>query len=76
MGNNIDIIEGMLAVWEAIGDWIIVRLSDMQAVFWNAGVEGGVGSLTFLGVLAVATVGIGFVFLLIGVIQNFIKFRS
>lgn len=68
------LVTSITEVWNAILEWIVGTFTDIQGVFYNTGADGG--SLTFLGVLAVISVGIGMVFLLIGVIQNFLHLRS
>lgn len=65
------IVEAIFAVFSAIGDWFVGILPSFYSLFWVA--ETG---LTLLGTLAVISIGIGLVFLLIGVITNFIKLRN
>lgn len=65
------LIESITAVWQAILTWFTTALGSIQTVFYNT--ESG---LTFMGVLAVISVAIGIVFLLVGVIQNFLHLRS
>lgn len=69
MGSN-NILAAILAVFTQIGDWIIEQLNAMQPLFWAE------GSLTFLGVLSVSALGVGFIFLLVGIIQRFLHFRG
>lgn len=63
-------------VWTEIMTWITTSLGSIQDVFYTAGASGADGELTFLGVLAVIGVAIGIAFLIIGVIQNFLRLRS
>lgn len=63
-------------VWTEIMTWVTTSLGQVQDVFYTVGADGAAGELTFLGVLAVISVAIGIVFLLIGVIQNFLHLRS
>lgn len=64
-------------VWDEIMTWITTALGSVQNVFYTAGATADdPGSLTFLGVLAVIGVAIAVVFLVIGVIQNFLRLRS
>lgn len=63
-----NILSAILAVFTQIGDWIIEQLTAMQPLFWAE------GSLTFLGVLSVAALGVGFIFMLVGIIQRFLHF--
>lgn len=65
------ILSAILAVFTAIFTWIIGALESVVSVFWVAGT-----GLTFFGVLAVVALGISIFFLLIGVVQNFLHFRS
>lgn len=57
-------------IWTAIIQWIVSSITDLTDVFY---IE---GEFTFLGVLALIGLGIGIVFLVIGVIQNFLRMRS
>ena len=68
-------VQAITTVWTEIMTWITQALSSVQDVFYTTG-TGGTGELTFLGVLAVIGVAIGIVFLVIGVIQNFLRLRS
>ena len=65
------ILAAILAVFTAIGEWITTTLPTFFTLFYVA--ETG---LTLLGVLAVAGLGISIVFLLIGIIQRFLKFQA
>lgn len=67
-GNTI--LEAILAVFLAVGEWISSAVNTMVPMFWAE------GSLTFLGVLAVAGLAFSVAFLLIGIIQNFLHFRG
>lgn len=63
-------ISAITTVWTEIMTWITASLASVQTVFYTE------NNLTFLGVLAVISVAIGIAFLIIGVIQNFLKLRS
>lgn len=65
------VLAAILAVFTAIGEWISTAVSSLVPMFYVA--ETG---LTFLGVLAVAGLGFSVMFLIIGVIQNFLHFRG
>lgn len=68
------VLDTILAVFQAVGEWITSAVENMVPMFY---VEAdGVGSLTFLGVLAVAGLAFSVVFLIIGIIQNFLHFRG
>lgn len=57
-------------VWTEVMAWITTSLGSVQEVFYDD------GALTFLGTLAVIGVSIGIGFLIIGVVQNFLKLRG
>lgn len=65
------IVEQMTGVFTEIGEWIVSAITQLQAVFYNA--ETG---LTFMGTLAVVGLAIAVIFLVVGVIQNFLRLRS
>lgn len=64
------LIGSITNVWSEIMTWITTSLASVQTVFYAE------GALTFLGVLAVIGVAIGVVFLIIGVVQNFLHLRG
>lgn len=66
MGVLADILE----VFDSIATWITSAVQNLIPMFWSA------DGLTFLGVLAVAGLSISVIFLIIGVIQNFLHFRG
>lgn len=70
------VLEAILNVFGAIGDWFTVFVPSLFNLFWIPGEGGAPGELTFLGVLAVAGLAISVVFLVIGLIQNFLHFRG
>lgn len=63
------VLEAILAVFSAVGDWIVESVPTMMPMFYNA--ETG---LTFMGVLAVAGLAFSVVFLLIAIVQRFLHF--
>lgn len=65
------VISAVLAVFTAIGEWIGTAVTALMPMFYVA--ETG---LTFLGVLAVAGLGFSVIFLLLGLISNYLHFRS
>lgn len=65
------ILEAILAVFMGVGEWIGEAVTAIIPMFYVA--ETG---LTFLGVLGVAGLAFSVVFLVIGVIQNFLHFRG
>lgn len=70
------VLASVLAVFTAVGEWFSDFVPSLFSLFWTAGESGASGSLTFLGVLAVAGLGVSVVFLIIGLIQNFLHFRG
>ena len=63
-------INAITSVWSDVMEWIVSSLASVQTVFYAD------GALTFLGTLSVISVAIGIAFLLIGVIQNFLRLRG
>lgn len=70
------VVTAIFDVFSEIGAWIVETFTVIQALFWTVPEGGGAGSLTFLGTLMVISVGIGLIFLIIGVIQRFLHLRS
>ena len=66
-----NVLEAILAVFLAVGEWISGAVTALIPMFWVA--ETG---LTFLGVLSVAGLAVSVTFLLIGLIQKFLHFRG
>lgn len=69
------VLTAILAVFTEIGEWIPNAITAMIPIFWTAG-ESGAGTLTFMGVLAVAGLAFSVVFLVIGIIQRFLHFAG
>ena len=65
------ILEKILDVFSGVGDWISGAVTDLIPMFYAADT-----GLTFLGVLAVAGLAFSVVFLVLGIIQNFLHFRG
>ena len=65
------VLDAILDVFSSIGTWISDAVTSLQPMFWST--ENG---LTFLGVLAVAGLSFSVIFLIIGIIQNFLHFRG
>lgn len=64
------VLSDILEVFSSIATWISSAVTSLIPMFWTE--EG----LTFMGVLAVAGLSISVIFLIIGVIQNFLHFRG
>ena len=65
------VLTAIFDVFTAVGEWIVTTVPELLTMFYTA--ESG---LTILGVLAVASLAISVVFLIIGLIQNFLHFRG
>ena len=65
-----NIIDAVLAVFDQIAEWFSEVMPTILNIFYAE------GNLTILGVLAVAGLAISVVFLVMGVIQNFLHFRG
>lgn len=71
------VLDQILEVFASVGEWIPTAVNSLVPMFWTAPAEtGGTGSLTFLGVLAVAGLAFSVVFLLVGIIQRFLHFAA
>jgi hypothetical protein len=77
------VLGSILGVFDAIGTWFAEFVPTLTDMFYvparlagDGSVVEGTGQLTFLGVLAVAGLAISVVFLVIGLIQNFLHFRG
>ena len=67
-------LNSILGVFTSIGSWMTTQISSLQSLFVTG--TGDSASLTFMGILAVAGLGFSVIFLLIGLIQNFLHFRG
>lgn len=70
------VLSAILAVFTEVGNWIPNAVQAMIPIFWTAAESGSGGSLTFMGVLAVAGLAFSVVFLVIGIIQRFLHFAG
>lgn len=66
-----NVLSDVLEVFGQIGGWIPTAVEDLMPIFWSAA-----DGLSFLGVLAVAGLAFSVVFLVMGLIQNFLHFRG
>lgn len=71
MEGSVSILTAILAVFTAIGEWIGSAVTSILPMFYASST-----GLTFLGVLAVAGLAFSVIFLIIGLIQNFLHFRG
>lgn len=63
-------IGSITTVWTEVMEWVTTSIGSVETVFYAN------NQLTFIGTLSVITVAIGVSFLIIGVIQNFLKLRG
>lgn len=59
------------AVFTEIGTWITSQVTALMPMFYAEGT-----GLTFLGILAVASLGFSVIFLIIGIISKFLHFAG
>lgn len=69
-------IGAITEVWTEVLAVLTTMLASVQNIFYTAGTGDEAGELTFLGILAVITVAISICFLVISVVENFLKFRG
>lgn len=60
----------VLDVFQSVATWFSTAINTVIGMFYAE------GALTFLGVLAVAGLAVSVVFLLMGVVSNFLHFRG
>lgn len=65
------VLTSILEVFSSVGTWIAEAVQTLIPMFYVP--ETG---LTFIGVLAVASLAFSVVFLIMGIIQNFLHFRG
>lgn len=66
-----NVLDSILEVFMAVAEWIVTAVTSVIPMFYSSDT-----GLTFLGVLAVAGLAISVAFLLIGIIQRFLKFQA
>ena len=66
-----NVLTAILGVFTAVGEWITTAVNNVMPMFYST--EDG---LTFLGVLGVAGLAFSVIFLVMGIIQNFLHFRG
>lgn len=69
-----EVLGDILEVFDGVGSWLSISVTNMLPMFYVSSGENQ--GLTFLGVLAVAGLSFSVVFLIIGIIQNFLHFRG
>lgn len=71
-----EILADIFEVFGAVGEYIVTAVEDISALFYTPAVNGVGGDLTLLGVLAVVGLAFSVVFLIMGIITNFLNLRS
>ena len=72
-----DILTQVFSVFTKFATWIKDAVPALISLFYTAPAsDGGTGSLTFLGILAVCGLAMSVTFLLIGLIQRFLHFAG
>ena len=71
METTTNVLDSVFNVFEQTGEWISGAITDMIPIFYTA--ENG---LSLLGILCLASLSISVAFLLIGLIQRFMKFGA
>lgn len=65
-------VQPVTDVFDGLGVWLISGLNSVVALFWVS----DTGTLTLLGILAVAALAVSVFLLLMSIIQNFLHFRG
>ena len=63
-----NLITSVTGVWSEVSEWLVTHISSLQAIFYSA--ETG---LTFIGILAVTSVGIAIFLLVMNIIRSFLR---
>lgn len=64
------IVQTIFAVFTSISEWFVETIASLTPIFYAE------GSLTFLGTLALCSLGIGIIMLVINRVVSFIQFRG
>lgn len=70
MTSTSNVLSAILEVFNQVSTWIATAVNNIMPMFYST------DGLTMLGVLAVAGLAFSVVFLVIGLIQNFLHFRG
>lgn len=65
------IVTAIFGVFESILEWLVGSMESVVPLFYNAETS----SLTLIGTLSIVGLGLSVVFLLIGIIRGFLRFR-
>lgn len=74
IANSSDLLSAIFEVFDAVSTWFVGFVDGITGMFYNSGADGG--QLTFFGVLALVGLSISVIFLIIGLISNFLHFRG
>lgn len=66
-----NVLTDILDVFSSVGTWIVTMVQSMIPMFYDT-----TDGLTFLGVLAVAGLAFSVSFLIVGIIQKFLRFGA
>lgn len=70
-------VQTITTVWTAIVQFVVGLFGDISALFYTpAASDGGTGSLTFVGTLAVIMAGISLMLLVFNLIRSFVTARG
>ena len=64
-----DLIQSILTIWTAISTWFISTMGELLGIFYDP-----TTGITILGIMAFAGIGVGLIFLLLGLVRKFFKF--
>lgn len=69
--TTVSVLDSILSIFDAIGEWIGTAVTNLMPMFYDPA-----SGLTFIGSLAVAGLAFSVIFLIIGLISNFLHFRG
>ena len=64
-----DLIQSILTIWTAMCTWFISTMGELLNIFYDP-----TTGITILGIMAFCGIGVGLIFLLIGLVRKFFKF--
>lgn len=71
MNESVNILDQVFDVFEAVSAWMASSIPSMLSIFWNEST-----GLTVIGSVTIASLGIGIVLLVLGLLQRFFKFGA
>ena len=69
-------LTAIITVWTALVTFLTGLFSEVTTIFWDATANGGVGGLTFIGILAVIMAGVSICLLIFNLIRSFFPMRG